>query len=162
MINSGCEDYFKRFATDIAIYYSIHKNEKKSFKWFQIAFNNQKTSASINNLGICYLIGIGVTKNILMAEQIFNLGVLNKDPHSFYHLGFIFELRNDCQKALELYKEAAKRGETNAQARFSYLLKNNENNDISKIGSIDFICETTGLNKSLEKNIFFNQIEINV
>ncbi|KAK8836215.1 hypothetical protein M9Y10_039847 [Tritrichomonas musculus] len=71
MIDSGCERFYKIFSTEIAINYSKQNDEKKSFKWFQIAFNYQKTSASINNFGVCYLKGYGVTKKYPKSRRDF-------------------------------------------------------------------------------------------
>ena len=123
MLESGASDFYIRFSSDIALYYSFVGDEKRAFEWFQAAFEMRKTDASINNLAICYLRGYGVSKDVNKAEELFNLGATNGKMHSFYHLGFIYELKRDFKKAIEYYKKAAEKGEENSLTRYKYLLK---------------------------------------
>ncbi|KAK8842041.1 Protein Aster-C [Tritrichomonas musculus] len=166
MLSSKAEDYYDRFATDIALYYYKHaRDEHSAFKWFTKAYENSKTSASINNLGLCYLSGIGTAKNIEKAKEIFNVGIEKDDIYSIYHLAFILELKDDHKKALELYKDAADKGNVNAQAYYAYLLhrddKNSENSrlyfkiaadkgHVASQASLGFLTEETDPQSSLD------------
>ena len=120
ILESHSDDLLFHFATDIGIYYinlnknNVNKDEEEmnyneAFKWFEKAFNIRHSKATINNYGICFLMGIGVQKDIEKAKEIFNLGVNIEDPNSMYHMGFILE-NTDPIKSFDLYKKAANKG----------------------------------------------------
>lgn len=128
MLESGADDFYQSFATDIGIYYSNLneeasiekdeklKNEKIAFKWFEKAFNMKQTKASINNYGICFLKGFGISADIEKAKEIFTLGVQKEDPTSMYHMEFILEA-TDSDHSLELCKKTADEDHSIAQLK---------------------------------------------
>lgn len=91
MLNSNAVNFYEIFSTDFGIYFFNNGEEEKAFSWFKKAFNIKHTKATINNLGICFMKGIGVHKNVNKAKQIFQLGVSINDKNSMYHLNFILE-----------------------------------------------------------------------
>lgn len=89
MLESGADDLFVNFATDIGIFYANQKEDQIAFNWFKMAFDMNKTKASVNNLGICFLNGIGVEKDIEKAKEIFTIGANKGDKNAICHLNFI-------------------------------------------------------------------------
>lgn len=99
MLESGASDLYEEFSTDIGIYYiklaesHAHDDDtallykQKAFEFFQKAFIRNKTRATISNYGLCYLLGMGVSKNLIKAKEIFQLG----DANCRHHLHFIHE-----------------------------------------------------------------------
>lgn len=137
MIESEAEDYYKRFATDIGIYYynlgeNCQKDDnqidneihKTSFKWFEKAFQMNKSQATINNYGVCFARGIGVSADIEKAKEIFEIGVQKNDPISMYHLGFILSKTNPTE-SLYYYKKSAQQGYQHAKKIITFLDENN-------------------------------------
>lgn len=138
MLESQAEDYFEQFATDIGLYFiemyeadnqqrfnsncenriENEKLSKKAFQWFEKAFNMNKTKATINNYGICYMIGFGVSKNIEKAIEIFNIGLSKGDSNCKYHLSFIFEKLNP-ELSNKYLKESAYEGNILAQRKYA-------------------------------------------
>ena len=136
MIESEAEDYYERFATDIGIYYyNLGENCKKddnqidneiyktSFKWFEKAFQMNKSQATINNYGVCFARGIGVSADIEKAKEIFEIGVQKNDPISMYHLGFILSKTNPTE-SLYYYKKSAQQGYQHAKKIITFLDEN--------------------------------------
>lgn len=132
ILESEVSDFYERFATDIGLYFIDLSKEKvdekeecenEAFKWFEKAFNIQKTNATINNYGICFLKGIGVKKNIEKAIEIFTYGISQNNPNSLYHLAFIYE-EIDPKKSLELYKKSSELGNMDARARYALRISN--------------------------------------
>ena len=103
MLESGANNFYEKFSTDIGIYYiNLAKSfdykkedadlyKQKAFEFFEKAYKMNKTKATINNYGICFILGIGVSKNLEKAKEIFQIGVSNGDENSKYHLDFILE-----------------------------------------------------------------------
>lgn len=139
MLESGADDLYQLFATEIGIYYyelanesqskSDNENngfcfEKNAFEWFEKAYLMKKTSASINNYGICFLKGIFVKKDVRKALEIFSEGARRVDPNSMYHLAFLLEQINS-QKSLHYYQRAAELGNVDAKRRYLELMSEN-------------------------------------
>ena len=92
MLESGAEDYYKKFSTEITLYFlRVVGDNEQAFKWFEKAFDLSKTKASINNYALCFLNGIGVIKNIEKTKEIFKIGSDQGDSNCKYHLNFILE-----------------------------------------------------------------------
>ena len=139
MLDSEAEDYYKRFPTDIAIYYfnlgeKVKKYDSKfeyenlnefkiSFKWFERAFLMKQSQATLNNYGICFMRGIGVSANFEKAKEIFEIGVQKNDPISMYHLAFILSKTNP-RESLYYYRRSAKQGYRHAQRLIPFLDEN--------------------------------------
>ncbi|KAK8870893.1 hypothetical protein M9Y10_008805 [Tritrichomonas musculus] len=139
MLDSDAEDYYKRFPTDIAIYYfnlgeKVKKYDSKfeyenlnefkiSFKWFERAFLMKQSQATLNNYGICFMRGIGVSANFEKAKEIFEIGVQKNDPISMYHLAFILSKTNP-RESLYYYRRSAKQGYRHAQRLIPFLDEN--------------------------------------
>ncbi|KAK8837968.1 hypothetical protein M9Y10_035912 [Tritrichomonas musculus] len=130
MLESGADDFNEIFSTDIGIYY-INKIEeekekkeemrRKAFECFEKAFNANQTRATINNYGLCFMLGIGTEKNMKKAKEIFLICAYQNDSNSMYHIGFILE-ETDPEKSLFYYKQAAECGSTHAQLEYAHLL----------------------------------------
>ena len=139
MIESKADDYYERFATDIGIYYfNIGENIKQtvnnfeyenlnefktSFKWFEKAFQMNKTHTTINNYGVCFLRGIGVSIDFEKAKEIFEIGVNENDAISMYHLAFILSKTNP-NESLYYYKKSAELGYYHARKIIPFLDEN--------------------------------------
>lgn len=131
ILESGAENYFDFFATDIGLYFldlandEEHRNERdvnceKAFEWFEKAYLLKKTSVTINNYALCFLKGISVQKNIEKVKEIFADGAERGDANSMYHLAYILE-ESDINLALEYYKRAADIGHKRSKSRYSSL-----------------------------------------
>lgn len=105
MLESNASDYYERFSNDIGLYYinlikksehqdTINECKAKAFEYFEKAFKMNQTKATINNYGICFMLGIGVSKNIEKAKEIFQIGISKGDINSKYHYAFILENEN--------------------------------------------------------------------
>ena len=105
ILESGVENYYKRFATDIGVYYSKKQSEKEAFEWFEKAFNMKHTNESINNFGFRFMKVFGVTKDLEKAKEIFQIGIEKNDPISMYHTAFIL-VETDQESSLKYYKKA--------------------------------------------------------
>ncbi|KAK8860760.1 hypothetical protein M9Y10_012426 [Tritrichomonas musculus] len=131
ILSSSADDFIDQFATEIGIYYSMKNDEeegqKEVFKWFQKAFTMRKTRATINNYGVCYMIGIGVDKSIEKAKEIFQIGVDKNDANSMYHIGFILE-GTEKEESLKYYKKAAELGDPRSQLAFAKLIEEKDPN----------------------------------
>lgn len=127
MLQSGAFDYYERFATDIGIFFINKKNDQNAFKWFKRAFEMNISEATVNNLGIMYMNGIGVEKDFGKAEELFTIGIEKGFSSSYYHLAFIFLEKKQNKMALKYFKNAADKGNNHARNSYFYLL-NKENN----------------------------------
>lgn len=134
ILESQSSELIDSFSTDIGLYYNDLRKEKNqnqikcanlAINWFEKAFNRNKTTATINNYGLCFLKGIGVEKDLEKAKEIFELGVKKGDANSMYHLAFILEKTNP-EESLNLYKEAAYRNHKDAQIQYSYIIRNKD------------------------------------
>ena len=113
MISSGFKEFYEVFSTDIGLYYVEKYNDKlikeneeenysrKAFEFFKKAYENNKTQATINNYGICFMIGFGVEIDMKKATEIFNEGSKFGYSISRYHLSFIEETSQEEEKEKE-------------------------------------------------------------
>lgn len=120
ILESGAKDYYNRFATDIGIYYchlsETNQCKEEAFKWFEIAYEMKKTNATVNNYGLCFLLGIHVDQNIEKAKEIFIDGANKGFVSSMYHLAFIYE-KTDKQKSHDYYRKAANQGHIDSKIK---------------------------------------------
>lgn len=72
----------------------IAQYKEKAIDFFEKAYKINKTKTTINNLGICYMKGIGVSEDLEKAKEIFTLGVSKGDSNSKYHLDYILKQLN--------------------------------------------------------------------
>jgi len=84
-------------------------------------------------LGVMYLEGIGLRKDLLKATEYLNKAAAAENPESLYRLGRLLERgeiqesdnrSKDIEKAMEYYKRAAIGGELNALTDLAFLLEN--------------------------------------
>lgn len=113
ILESEAIDFYENFSTEIGLFYLKKKkvDEKEVFKWFEKAFLLRKTTATINNYGVCYMKGIGVTRNISKAIEIFQIGIEKNDSNSMYHLAFLLEKTNPIE-SLKYYKLLAEKSDS--------------------------------------------------
>lgn len=113
ILESEAIDFYENFSTEIGLFYSMKKkvDEKEVFKWFEKAFLLRKTTATINNYGVCYMKGIGVTRNISKAIEIFQIVIEKNDSNSMYHLAFLLEKTNPIE-SLKYYKLLAEKSDS--------------------------------------------------
>lgn len=117
MLESGADDFNEIFSTDIGIYY-INKIEeekekekkeemrRKAFECFEKAFNANQTRATINNYGLCFMLGIGTEKNMKKAKEIFLIGLSKRfkfDVSHRFHSG-----RNRSRKVTFLLQASSR------------------------------------------------------
>ena len=78
-----------------------------------------------NNLGMLYLNGKGVSRDLNEAFRLFELSASQGDPWGLNNLGGMYEAgwgtKKDREKALDLYKQAAAKGNAAAQANLKRL-----------------------------------------
>ena len=187
MLESGADDYYQRYATEIGLYFIILGDEKKvkskpfegnqeelfnenlfeykeAFKWFEVAFQMIVSKTTVNNLGICFLKGIGVPKNIEKAKEIFEIGIQNNDPNSMYHMGFILENTNS-EQSFKFYKEAAYKGHHHAQYHYACLMNDKDHEESAKFFKLagDHLKPNSqGLfDENLPNEFFLKEDEIN-
>lgn len=128
ILSSQATDYYEIFATDIGLYYlKVTENYLESFKWFERAFNLNKTKTTINNYGLCFLKGIGVTTNFQKAKEIFSIGIQENDPNSKYHMEYILE-KTDPELSNEYYKQSADEGNVYAKIKYAKNVSKNYQN----------------------------------
>ena len=94
-----------------------------AFGWFKKAFEMNKTSATINNYGVCFMTGFGVEKNWSKAMEVFKIGADMGDARSLYHAAYIDNF-DDQEDALRLYKKAADLGNNDARSMYEFLISN--------------------------------------
>lgn len=123
IIESGADDFIEHFATDIGNYYSKSGDKKEGFKWYENAFKKNITEATVNNYGLCFLIGTGTNKNTHKAKEIFSIGVRKSFPSSLYHMAFIALDENDLDTAMQYFKHAADLGHICARDNYNNLMK---------------------------------------
>lgn len=126
MLDSDAEDFYQRYSTDIALYFIGKDDKETAFKWFERAYSINKTNASVNNIGICYMRGIGIEKDANKALQIFTSNGQIGEPLSTYYRACIAEssgLENSEEESLRLFKEAAENGSVEAQSHYAYLMR---------------------------------------
>ena len=82
-----------------------------------------KTHATINNYGACFLKGIGVSIDFEKAKEIFEIGVNKNDAVSMYHLAFILSKTNP-NESLYYYKKSAELGYYHARKIIPFLDEN--------------------------------------
>ncbi|KAK8870912.1 hypothetical protein M9Y10_008825 [Tritrichomonas musculus] len=76
ILESQADELYERFATEIALYYDMLNKESDDnydseiFKWFEKAYQINKTKTTINNYASCFMKGIGVVKDINKAKEI--------------------------------------------------------------------------------------------
>lgn len=136
MLDSCEENFYEQFATEIGHYYAEMakidpENERNAFEWFEKAYEMRKTEATINNYGLCFFLGFGVSKSIQKAQEIFEKGASNGDTNSKYHLYFIYKETNP-EKSFDYIKEAAYEGHSLAQQKCSQILFKNDQEDSLK------------------------------
>ena len=98
-------------------------DEAMAFGWFKKAFEMNKTSATINNYGVCFMTGFGVEKDWSKAMEVFKIGDDMGDARSLYHAAYIDNF-DDQEDALRLYKEAADLGNNDARSMYEFLISN--------------------------------------
>lgn len=121
MLESGAEDLYKNFATEIGLYFlESEKDFQNAFKWFENAYLIKKTKITINNYGLYFLKGIYVTESIEKAREIFTEGEKLGDSNSVYHLAFTYE-NVDLKNSIIYYKKADDLGNLDAKMRYDHL-----------------------------------------
>ncbi|KAK8860553.1 hypothetical protein M9Y10_012218 [Tritrichomonas musculus] len=141
MLESGVEEYYKFFATDIGLYFlDLAKEEEeedkddnyaRAFEWFEKGYMMRKTTATINNYALCFLKRIFVEKDIEKAKCILKEGVFKGDPESMHNLAQILE-STDIVESLEYYKRASSIGHKKSESRYSSLITEIDDGKLTK------------------------------
>ncbi len=104
-------NFDKYAANNLANYYRNNKNYKEAFKYYDLGsqFGNDE---SMNELGIIYEQGLGVTKDIQTALNYYNKAYnANLNPQAAYNIGLIYHyakggIKQDLQLAKKWYKRS--------------------------------------------------------
>ena len=109
---------------------------------------NLGNTASINTLGLCYLNGIGVKKNISKALELFNTAASKNYAYAYNNLGHYYE-NIDYNKSIEYYKISASLGESYALNKVGlYYLETNPTKA--------FDCFNKGIDNTLRATYLWN------
>ena len=98
------------------------RNDQRGAEYFEMAANAGHRRAQIN-LGILYLRGQGVTRDLVQARAWLEKAAATDDPSALYTLGRAMEERNetiaaDSIRAADLYRRAAEKGHALAALRY--------------------------------------------
>jgi hypothetical protein len=98
------------------------RNDQRSAEYFEKAASAGHRRAEIN-LGILYLRGQGVTRDLVQARAWLEKAAANDDPNALYTLGRAMEehtdtVAADSVRAADLYRRAAEKGHALAALRY--------------------------------------------
>jgi TPR repeat protein/serine/threonine protein kinase len=89
----------------------------KAADFFQKAVNAGHVKA-LNSLGVCYVLGFGVKRNVAKGIELFEQGVAQGEASAMFNFGNAFAkgqgVEQDLRKALELYEKASALGDLDA------------------------------------------------
>lgn len=94
------------------------QNFEKAKEYFTKAIELGNLTA-VNNLAVMYTEGIGVPKDLKKAIELYEYGVSQEDPNSYYNLARIYQLNGDYEKALELLEKTVDKGPHYASSHVS-------------------------------------------
>ncbi len=102
------------------------RNEAKAFELFELAANAGHQRAQIN-LGILYMRGQGVARDLVQARAWLEKAAANEDPYALYALARAMEdglgpAVPDPVRAADLYRRAAEKGHPLAALRYGLAL----------------------------------------
>lgn len=111
----------------------FEKNEKQAIAWLNVAAQQDHADAQYR-LGICLVDGIGIKRDVVLADQLFIRAIELGHPTAHdqrqnaefqYQMGLYLSSQNDKkQKAVDYFRLAADQGHVNAQCQFlNFLLK---------------------------------------
>lgn len=114
------------------------KNYTEAFRlWSELAKTND--DQAMTNLGLLYLKGEGVSKDIDISREWFLKGAAFGNDSANYNLALMYQsaigVAEDTKKAIEYFREAVKKGHQNASFRLGLLLlKERSDKDLAKEG----------------------------
>lgn len=98
---------------------SIPKNFSMAVYYLSVAAWKEKRAVVLHQLGMCYLSGMGTSKNESAAVFLFKLAAEQNFPEAQNKLGACYEMgvgtREDINQAIQYYQEAADQGLADAQ-----------------------------------------------
>lgn len=104
----------------------ILEDKKEAFHWYEKAAE-QEYSLAMTNLGVCYLYGWGVEKNLQLAFHWFSKAAEKGDLPAIFYLGRHYYngdyVTRDYKKAAEFFEKAAFLGDVVSQYRIGCLYK---------------------------------------
>jgi|GEM_PF-2337181 len=115
-------------------------NEQQAFIWYQKSAAQNNASAQ-NNLGVLYLKGRGTKKDLVRAFEFFkkaaaqDLDIAKMNLAYLYYNGLTAESNYtfEYEKALPLYLEQAKNGNSLAQNRVGYMYEKGQGTNIDSV-----------------------------
>lgn len=112
---------------------NIKPDRAKALEFYHMAAEKGNASAQVN-LGIAYLEGREVPKDVVKALELFELAAEKNEPYALYNLGILYMgdfgiIKQDKLKAIQLFTKASKFGNEPAKQVLEMLKK--EDCDIS-------------------------------
>ena len=128
--------------------YTKTKYFEKTKKYFILAANLGHSVAQ-NNLGIFYLDGKYVQRDIKRAILYFELSAKQNNLNSIYRLGMIYYERRDIDKAIYYFTQAANQNHSNSLYQLGIIYSDNIYKPVDIMKAINYFRQAANQNDNL-------------